>query len=130
MDAAWLGRRREEADNEKSQGDQGHGPEPAADVLRALQHLPGDRIQGLVVFPGLLPRQQPRQLQITGCQEVEGTVPIGGPASPQEGLGQVQVGPVGVQELRADVRGAARAALTLAAATSRPRAPARARTRT
>src|SRR5215207_10810115 len=72
MDAAWLGRRREEADNEKSQGDQGHGPEPAADVLRALQHLPGDRIQGLVVAPGLLPRQQPRQVQVSGCQEVEG----------------------------------------------------------
>src|SRR5512133_283338 len=74
MDAAWLGRRHEEADNEKSQGDQGHGPEPAADVLRALQHLPGDRIQRLVVFPCDLPRQQPRQLQITGFQEVEGTL--------------------------------------------------------
>jgi hypothetical protein len=70
----WLGRRRDEADNDKGQGDQEHGPEPAAEVLRALQHLPGDRIQRLVLFPGPLPHQQPRQLQITGCQEVEGTL--------------------------------------------------------
>jgi hypothetical protein len=68
-----LGRRREGADNEEDQGDQDHGPDPAAQILCALQHLPGDRIQRLLLVSGL-PPQQLRKLQLTGSHEVERTL--------------------------------------------------------
>ena len=51
-----LGRLAKEADNEEGQGDQDHGPEPAAQVLRALQRLPGEPIQRRLLFGGLPPQ--------------------------------------------------------------------------
>jgi hypothetical protein len=68
-----LGRLAKEANSKEGQGNHDHGPAPAAQVLRALQRLPGEPIQRRLLFGGL-PCQQLRQFQLPGSHQVEGTL--------------------------------------------------------